>query len=154
LTSKGKEMNQEHPGKPIVAVGVFVLCGNEVLLIKRAKEPAKGLYSVPGGSQDLGETSQEAAIREVLEETGLSISSLRLFEVFDSIHRDVSGAIQYHYVIVDYIASIQPQQKSLAKASSDAEEAIWVTLAQARQMPLTRGLLPMLENIFSVVGSQ
>ena len=67
-------MQREFPDRPIVGVGVVVWRGDRVLLIQRGKAPRQGQWSLPGGAQELGETVVEAAVREVLEETGLAIA--------------------------------------------------------------------------------
>jgi 8-oxo-dGTP diphosphatase len=129
-----------------VAVSVVVFCGEEVLLIKRGKEPSKGEYSLPGGGQKLGETTHHAARREVLEETGLTVSGLQFVEMIDNIILDQEEKIQFHYVILSFVTEINPQIKLQTKANSDADEVIWVLLAEAVQLPLTEGLFDVLQK--------
>ena len=74
-----------------MAVGVVVWKDGEVLLIRRAKPPRSGQWSIPGGAQELGETVRETAVREVREETGLDIAVTDLIEVVDFIERDDTG---------------------------------------------------------------
>ena len=66
-------MRREYPEAPIIGVGAVVIDGAKVLLIRRGQEPLKGEWSLPGGALELGETLQQAVVREVLEETGLMI---------------------------------------------------------------------------------
>ena len=66
-------MNREYPEAPIVAVGVVVKRGRQVLLVQRLNEPSRGRWSLPGGAVELGETVPEAARREVQEECGLQV---------------------------------------------------------------------------------
>ena len=84
-------MTREFPDRPIAGVGVVVLGAKGVLLVKRAKPPRQGQWSLPGGAQKLGETVFEAARRETLEETGLEIEVLGLIDVVDSIASDDGG---------------------------------------------------------------
>ncbi len=79
--------------------------GDHVLLIQRGKEPMRGSWSIPGGSHDIGETVREAAVREVMEETGVQIDLGPIIDVIDSIRRDDDGRIRTHYTLVDFAAT-------------------------------------------------
>lgn len=101
-------MNQIHcpafddsPGLPRVAVGAVVSHNNCFLLVKRANEPSRGRWAIPGGKIKLGETLQEAAQREVFEETGVIIQALEPVLTFDLIERNGDGTVRFHYIIVD-----------------------------------------------------
>jgi len=94
--------DREYPARPIVGIGVVLLKPNAVLLVQRGKPPNRGSWSLPGGAQELGETCEVAARRELEEETGLIVGELTLAKCFDSIRRDGTGRIQYHYTIIDY----------------------------------------------------
>ena len=93
------------PSGPIVGVGAVILDGDRVLLVKRGHEPLKGEWSLPGGAVEIGETLDAAVAREVLEETGLDVDVGPVVEVLDRIQRDADGRVEYHYVIVDYLAA-------------------------------------------------
>jgi 8-oxo-dGTP diphosphatase len=96
--------DREYPSRPIVGIGVVVLKRDAVLLIQRGKPPNMGSWSLPGGAQELGETCEAAARRELEEETGLEVGELTLAACFDSIRHDEAGQIHYHYTIIDYAA--------------------------------------------------
>ena len=81
-------MLREYPDRPFVGVGVVVWRDGKVLLVKRGQAPRRGHWSIPGGGQELGETLQEAACREVKEETGINIEVMGLIDVVDSIRQD------------------------------------------------------------------
>jgi ADP-ribose pyrophosphatase YjhB (NUDIX family) len=100
-------MTREYPTHPQVGIGIIVLKGEEVLLIKRAHPPAQNQWSLPGGAQELGETAEAAARRELLEETGLKVGDLTLIAHVDSIHHDAAGRIQYQYTILDFCSRYQ-----------------------------------------------
>jgi len=100
--------------------------GDRVLLVKRAHEPLKGEWSLPGGAVDVGETLEQAAAREVQEETGLEVEVGPIVEVLDRIHRDDSGGVEYHFVIVDYLCHVT---WGALVPGSDAERAEWVKVA-------------------------
>jgi 8-oxo-dGTP diphosphatase len=93
---------REYPDAPRVGVGIVLLRGDEVLLVKRAKPPGAGQWSLPGGAQELGETAEECAKRELFEETGLEAGPFHLVAHADSMHRDDAGRLQYHYTILDF----------------------------------------------------
>jgi ADP-ribose pyrophosphatase len=107
---------------PRVAVGAIVIKDEKILLVKRNKTPHKDLWAIPGGSLELGETLQEAAEREILEETGLTIKAGKPIYTFDLIEREGSGEIRFHYVIVDLFAHYTSGELSPA---DDALDARW-----------------------------
>jgi 8-oxo-dGTP diphosphatase len=84
----GPKPGREYPDRPISGVGVVVLRDNEVLMIKRGREPRIGQWSIPGGKQKIGETWRETAAREVREETGVEIEVIGIVDVVDAIVRD------------------------------------------------------------------
>jgi ADP-ribose pyrophosphatase YjhB (NUDIX family) len=93
-----------------------------VLLVKRGSEPLKGHWSLPGGMLEVGEPLTEGVIREVREETGLTVETVELLELLDRIYRD-NDRVRYHYVIADYLCRVTEGQ---LRASSDADEVRWV----------------------------
>ena len=95
-------MSREYPANPMVGVGAVVLRPGAVLLVRRGNPPAAGQWSIPGGAQELGETAEQAARRELLEETGLRLGALTLVANVDSIHPDPDGRIRFHYTILDF----------------------------------------------------
>ncbi len=94
--------SHEFPRRPVPAVGAIVFRGDEVLLVKRGSEPNRGLWSVPGGALETGETVEEAAVRETVEETGVAVRPLRVFEVRDYIE-SAGGRVRWHYVLIDVL---------------------------------------------------
>ncbi len=121
---------------PVVAVGAIVFDdAGRVLLVRRGRPPSAGLWSVPGGKVEGGETLAAAIVREVLEETGLEIAPERLAEVVERIDAG------HHFVILDYLARVTG---GALAAGSDVTEARWFTDDELAALPTTDGLLPVL----------
>jgi len=117
-------MKRSYPDHPIIGVGAVIIDGGRVLLVRRATEPLKGEWSVPGGMLELGEKLRDGVRREALEETGLVVEPGEVLDVFDSIFTDNEGRTQYHYVLIDYLC--QPISGG-AKAGTDVSEVRWVS---------------------------
>jgi ADP-ribose pyrophosphatase YjhB (NUDIX family) len=113
-----------HLTTPQIGIGVVLIRGAEVLLIRRGKPPGEGAWSLPGGRQELGETAEDCARRELFEETGLACGPLTLVGHVDSIHRDAAGAITYHYTILDFAARYTGGE---ARAGGDVTAVAWAT---------------------------
>ena len=124
---------REYPNRPYVGVGVIVFRDQEVILVKRNKEPNKGQWSIPGGKQMIGETLAEAAQRELLEETGVKVDSLLLIDVVDSIIPDAEEKIKYHYTLVDYMGQWYSGE---SRPGDDAQEVRWVHLNELSSFSL------------------
>jgi mutator protein MutT len=116
-------MTTEYPSRPVVGVGGVIVRGRRALIIKRAHDPRRGEWSIPGGTVELGECLVDAVRRELREETGLEVQVGRVLEMFDRIHRDADGRVRYHFVIVDYLCEAPDGE---AVAGSDADAIAWV----------------------------
>ena len=117
--------DREYPPRPIVGIGVVVFKGDQVLLVRRAKPPNVGSWSLPGGAQELGETVEQAARRELDEETGVTVGPLELAAVVDNIRPDAAGSLRFHYTIIDFAARWRAGEP---RAGSDVGEAVWAPL--------------------------
>ena len=129
---------------PVVGVGGVVVRDGRALIIRRGKEPLFGRWTVPGGTVELGETLEEALVREMEEETGLHVEPVEILTVFDRIQRE-DGRVVYHYVIVDYLCRWRSGE---ARAASDALEVAWTSAAElpgydlpAKALEVVRGAL-------------
>jgi ADP-ribose pyrophosphatase len=124
-----------------VAVGAVVFKKDAVLLVRRGQPPAEGTWAIPGGSVLVGETLQQAAEREIMEETGVVIRAAEPVYTFDVIEQDEQGRVRFHYVIVDVAAE---HVGGTPRAASDAADARWVSAAELPHLKVnlrTRALL-------------
>jgi ADP-ribose pyrophosphatase YjhB (NUDIX family) len=126
-------MKRSYPDHPIIGVGAVIIDDGRVLLVRRATEPLKGEWSVPGGMLELGEKLRDGVRRESLEETGLVVEPGEVLDVFDSIFTDSEGRIEYHYVLIDYLCL---PISGDAKAGTDVSEVRWVTENDLRALEL------------------
>ncbi len=132
------------PAAPVVGVGGVVVRDGRVLLIRRGKAPLYGRWVVPGGTVELGETLEEALVREMEEETSLRVEPLEVLTVFDRIERDGERVV-YHYVIVDYLCRWLSGE---AKAGSDALDVAWATPEQLAAYDLPPKALEVVQDAF------
>jgi mutator protein MutT len=121
-------MEREFPEAPRMAVGAVVADQGRVLLVRRGREPLKDHWSLPGGVLELGESLAEGLVREVREETGLTVEPVELVELLDRIHRE-GERVRYHYVIADYLCRVVGGE---LEAASDADAVRWVERAEWR----------------------
>ncbi len=133
-----------YPERPMVGVGVLIRKGEEYLLIRRAAEPDKGLWSVPGGIVELGEKIRDAATREAREETGLDVEIIGDLGVVDKIVLDDAGRVKYHFAIVDYLA--EPISGEMHH-HDDALDALWVHPRDFRKYQMSPTLVDLLRRI-------
>ena len=134
-----------YPQKPQVAVGAVVFRKKKVLLVRRGQPPAEGLWALPGGSVELGETLQQAAEREILEETGVRIKAKEPVLTFEVIERDAHNRVRFHYVIVDFSADYISGEPH---AADDAVQARWVSEMDAGRLPINETSRRLLKEQF------
>jgi 8-oxo-dGTP diphosphatase len=139
-----KELSNVYPLVPRVGVGAIVIHDRKILLVKRGIEPSLGLWAIPGGTLKLGETLQECAAREILEETGITIKVGACVYVFDYFERDTEGKIKFHYVVVDFAAEYICGEP---KGADDAEDARWLSVEELSKLPVANNTLKALREI-------
>ena len=113
---------REYPDRPWVGIGCIVFREEAVLLVRRGKPPRIGQWSLPGGAQHVGEKAEEAARRELREETSIEVGEMALAYVFDAINEDEDGRARYHYTIIDFAALWLEGE---ARAGDDVSEVAW-----------------------------
>ena len=145
MKNRISKKKNDYPGNPRVAVGAVVFKDERVLLVRRGQAPAENQWAIPGGSVKLGETLQEAAEREILEETGVQVQAAKPIYTFDVIERDGEGRVRFHYVIVDLAADYVSGDPS---AGDDAIEARWVSAEEIRGLVVSSPTVKLLEMRF------
>ncbi len=130
-----------YPARPLVGVGAVVWNGQQVLLERRGQPPAQDTWALPGGLIELGETAEEAVVREVREECGIEIRPGPVLGLFEPIQRDPDGRVRYQFVVIDFLAYYV---SGILSIGDDAAEARWVApneLAQYELTPLARDMI-------------
>jgi 8-oxo-dGTP diphosphatase len=128
------------PEPPVVGVGVVIIEDGRLLVVKRGREPGRGLWAVPGGKVRRGETLIEAAEREAYEETGLRVDVGEVVWVGEHIDAD------NHLVLIDFIATVTSGEP---KAADDAIELTWVAIDDPGELPLTLTMHQLLDTLRS-----
>jgi ADP-ribose pyrophosphatase YjhB (NUDIX family) len=139
------ESDRRYPKRPLVGVGALIFQRDRILMAQRGKQPLEGWWSLPGGALEIGESLHDAVCREVLEETGLEIRPVKLFEVFERIIRDPAGAPEYHYVLIDYLCRVTGGE---LRAGDDVCSVQWVRRRDLAALQITEGTLAVIERAF------
>lgn len=127
-------MARPYPPYPAPSCHALIRQGDQILLVQRKRPPFAGYWSLPGGSVELGESVEEALIREVREETGLEVGVSRLLGYADGIQHDPDGRVQYHHVMLYFEACVTGGRLC---AADDAAQAAWASLSELDRLPLT-----------------
>jgi len=137
---------QPSPRRPVAAVGVVCLRGDEVLLIRRGAAPLEGHWSLPGGRIEWGERAADAALRELKEETGCEAQLLGLIDVVDGLMNRTAAAEGdppwAHYVLIDFAARWTGGEP---RAGDDAREARFFSRVEIESLGLWRETLRIID---------
>ena len=137
--------NRRYPKRPLVGVGAILIRGDRILMAQRGKTPLKGWWSLPGGALETGELLVDGMRREVREETGLEVKPVRMFQIFERIMRDSAGAVEYHYVLVDYLCRVVG---GTLRAGDDVAHVEWVRRRDLPTLQITEGTLAVIQSAF------
>jgi ADP-ribose pyrophosphatase YjhB (NUDIX family) len=144
-------MNREYPATPFIGVGAVIVQDGRVLLIRRAKAPLLGEWSLPGGVLECGEMLRDATKREVLEETGLAVEVDDMLGIYERIIPGDDGRTRYHYVLIDFLcrpAGGEPQ------AGSDAAEVRWFSSDELPALHLPKDTTEVVRNGLTLAKSR
>jgi 8-oxo-dGTP diphosphatase len=136
LTTTGADL-RTYPTRPYLAVSAAIFRAGRVLIVRRGTPPMHGVFTLPGGVVEVGETLEQAVIREVREETGLAIEPVALAGYREVIARDAKGKIERHFVILPFAARYLAGEISL---NSELAEAAWLWPAEISALNTTEGL--------------
>src|SRR5579864_2596199 len=134
---KNDERSRTYPTRPYLAVSAAIFRNGRVLIVRRARPPAHGLYTLPGGGVELGETLEEAVIREVREETALEVKPIALAGYRQAIARDAAGKVERHFVILPFAARWISGDVTL---NEELAEARWLAPSELGGLTTTEGL--------------
>jgi 8-oxo-dGTP diphosphatase len=140
-----------YPTRPYLAVSAAIFRAGRVLIVRRAQPPAHGLYTLPGGGVELGETLEQAVIREVREETALEIEPLALAGYRQFIARDDAGKVERHFVILPFAARWLAGEVAL---NEELAEAHWLLPAELTGLKTTEGLADIVANAWQEISTR
>jgi 8-oxo-dGTP diphosphatase len=135
-----------YPVRPYLAVSAAVIRADRVLVVRRARSPAKGLFTLPGGAVELGETLEQAVEREIREETDLSIAPIGLAGYREVVTRDAEDRVERHFVILCFAARWLAGEPRL---NEELSEARWLTPAELTGLATTEGLAEIVAAAFA-----
>jgi len=138
-----------YPASPILAVSAAIIRDGKVLIVRRARPPARGVYTLPGGGVEVGETLVEAVVREVREETELVIDPVALAGYREAITRDGDGRIERHFVILPFAARWIAGEPRL---SEELAESMWLDPSEIVGLDATAGLSEITANAVRLVA--
>jgi ADP-ribose pyrophosphatase YjhB (NUDIX family) len=140
-----EKTRRDYPDRPIVGVGAVIIDQKRVVLVRRGSAPLLGEWSLPGGVVELGETLRAAAEREAREETGLIVKAGEVLEVLDRIIPGERGAPQYHYVLIDFLCTVEGGE---LLAGGDAADVRWTEESELAQFKLEQPAVQVIRKGF------
>ena len=149
MTSASSE-TRTYPARPYLAVSAAIFRDGHVLIVRRALPPSQGLHTLPGGVVELGETLEQAVVREVREETSLDIEPLALAGYREAIARDAGGRIERHFVILPFAARWIAGEIAL---SDELAEAHWLLPSELSGLKTTEGLAEVVDAAWERVAA-
>jgi ADP-ribose pyrophosphatase YjhB (NUDIX family) len=139
------------PSRPFVGASIAVIRDGLVLLAARANEPMRGVWTLPGGLVEVGETLAEAALRELSEEVGLTAEVVGVLSPTEIIVRDEAGRARHHYVVHPHAALWRGGEPV---TGPEALGVRWANLSEIGTLETTPGLIGTLREAFARVAGR
>ena len=136
---------RSYPERPYLAASAAIVRDGKILVVRRARPPAHGLFTLPGGVVEVGETLAQAVVREVSEETGLTIEPVALAGFRETIVRDAEARVERHFVILCFAARWRGGEPVL---NEELSEARWIDPAELADLSTTPGLAEIVAAAF------
>ena len=140
---------RSYPSRPYLAVSAAIIRDGKALIVRRARPPAYGVFTLPGGGVEAGETLHQAIIREVMEETALTIEPLGLAGYREAIGRDADGKVERHFVILPFAARFVAGELAL---NEELAEARWLVPSELAGLKTTEGLAEIVRAAYAIAG--
>src|SRR6202050_4417622 len=144
------ERSRTYPTRPYLAVSAAIFRDGKVLIVRRARPPARGLYTLPGGGVEVGETLMEAVAREVREETALEIEPVALAGYREAVVRDTEGRVERHFVILPFASRWIAGEPVL---NEELSEAMWLDPAEIAALETTAGLAEIITSAMTLAAA-
>jgi ADP-ribose pyrophosphatase YjhB (NUDIX family) len=140
---------RNYPDRPYAAVSAAIMRDHRVLIVRRATPAMQGIFTLPGGVVEVGETLHEAVVREIREETGLVIEPVAFAGYREVITRDDEGRIERHFIILAFAARWLSGEPKL---NHELAEARWVRPDEIAPSRTTEGLRDIVAAAFERMG--
>lgn len=132
-----------YPAHPLLAASIAVFREGRALIATRTKPPGAGVWSLPGGLVEAGETLEEAALRELDEEVGVKARIVAFNRHVQRIDRDADGRVRHHFVVASFVGVWTEGE---ARTGPEAGEVRWVDPADLGDLPTTPHLARILSR--------
>jgi ADP-ribose pyrophosphatase YjhB (NUDIX family) len=139
-----------YPDRPYLAVSAAIIRDGRVLIARRARGPALGVFTLPGGVVEAGETLTEALVREVQEETGMSVEPIALAGHREVVVRDGGGLVSRHFVILCFATRWISGELVL---NEELDQAHWLLPAELSGLKTTEGLAEIVASAFECMAA-
>lgn len=136
---------RNYPDRPYLAVSAAIIRDGRVLVVQRARPPMRGVFTLPGGVVEAGETLQQALVREIREETSLTIEPVALAGHREVIVRDDGGRVERHFIILAFAARWLAGEPKL---NEELAEARWLRPDEIASLKTTEGLREIVAAAF------